>query len=68
MSPERRDRILDWHDELHRLTPRLAELPVAARLAVLEVVATFAREDADRPDASLAETPNRAERAISTAA
>jgi hypothetical protein len=68
MSPERRDRILDWHDELRRLTPRLTELPLAARLAVREVVATFEREDADRPDASLAETLNSAERAISTAA
>ena len=68
MPPERRDRILDWHDELRRLIPRLPELPVAARLAVIEVVATFEREDADRSDASLTETLNRAARAISHAA
>ena len=29
--------------------PRLPELPVQARLAVSEVVVSFAREDADNP-------------------
>jgi hypothetical protein len=64
MPLDRRDRVLDWRDELRRLTPRLAELPLGARLAVMEVVATFAREDADRPAESLAER----HRAISDAA
>jgi hypothetical protein len=59
MPLDRRDRVLDWRDELRRLTPRLAELPLGARLAVMEVVATFAREDADRPAESLA-APRRA--------
>jgi len=49
MPLDRRDRVLDWHDELRRLAPRLAELPLAARLAIAEVVATFAREDAMEP-------------------
>ncbi len=49
MAPERRDRIPDWKDELRRLMPSLPELPVQARLAVSEVVVSFAREDADNP-------------------
>ncbi len=53
MPNDRRDRVLDWRDELRRVTPRLAELPLGARLAVLAVVATFVREDADNPAESL---------------
>jgi hypothetical protein len=55
---DRRERILDWRDELRRVTPLLAELPIGARLAVMEVVATFAREDDRAPGESRAETLN----------
>ena len=60
MPPDRRDRVLDWRDELRRVTPRLAELPLGARLAVMEVVATFAREDAAEPAESLLDSVYRA--------
>ena len=60
MPLDRRDRVLDWRDELRRVTPRLAELPLGARLAVMQVVATFVREDADAPAESLAEPRHRA--------
>jgi hypothetical protein len=60
MPLDRRDRVLDWKDELRRVTPRLAELPPGARLAVMQVVAAFVREDADDPAASLAEPRHRA--------
>jgi len=65
MPLDRRDRILDWHDELRRVTPLLAELPLAARLAIAEVVATFAREDATESGEPAHDT---ASRAISNAA
>jgi len=65
MPLDRRDRVLDWHDELRRLTPLLAELPLAARLAIAEVVATFAREDATEPRE---QAQDAAPRAISNAA
>jgi hypothetical protein len=68
MPLDRRDRVLDWHDELRRVTPRLAELPLAARLAIAEVVATFAREDARNGGDSSVETASRASRSISNAA
>jgi hypothetical protein len=68
MPLDRRDRVLDWHDELRRVTPLLAELPLAARLAVAEVVATFAREDEREGGESSAETTSRASRSISNAA
>jgi hypothetical protein len=55
MPLDRRDRVLDWRDELRRVTPRLAELPLGARLAVMQVVATFVREDADDPAEPLGE-------------
>jgi hypothetical protein len=60
MPLDRRERILDWRDELRRVTPLLAELPMGARLAVMEVVATFAREDHAAPADSYAETLNHA--------
>jgi len=41
------DRVLDWREELLRVAPRLQELPEAARRAVLDVVGSFLREDAD---------------------
>jgi hypothetical protein len=44
---ERRDRILDWREELRRLEPELPELPAAAREAVLATVRRFLREDAE---------------------
>ena len=59
MPTDRRERILDWRDELRRVTPLLAELPMGARLAVMEVVATFAREDHDDPAQALAEPQTR---------
>jgi hypothetical protein len=55
MPNDRRDRVLDWRDELRRVTPRLPELPLGARLAVMQVVATFVREDAEDSAESLAE-------------
>jgi hypothetical protein len=45
------DRVLDWQEELLRITPRLLELPAAARQAVYDVVADFLREDAGSADA-----------------
>lgn len=39
--------MLDWHDELQRLVPKLPELPTAAQRAVSLVVADFVREDAE---------------------
>ena len=39
------DRIMDWHDELLRIAPRLHEMPDAARQAVYAVVEEFLRED-----------------------
>jgi hypothetical protein len=60
MPLDRRDRVLDWRDELRRVTPRLAEMPLGARLAVMQVVAAFVREDADDPAESLAEPRHRA--------
>ncbi len=60
MPPDRRDRVLDWRDELRRVTPRLGELPLGARLAVMQVVATFVREDADDPAESLVDPRHRA--------
>jgi hypothetical protein len=68
MPLDRRDRVLDWHDELRRVTPLLAELPLAARLAIAEVVATFAREDARDGGESSVETSRRATHSISNAA
>lgn len=49
-----RDRVLDWHDEMLRIEPRLLELPAAARRAVRDVVAAFLREDAGSMDTPLA--------------
>ena len=44
---DRRDRVMDWHEELLRIAPRLFELPDAARQAVYDVVSGFLREDAE---------------------
>jgi hypothetical protein len=55
MPTDRRDRVLDWQEELLRITSRLTELPEAARQAVYEVVAEFLREDADPAPARLAQ-------------
>jgi hypothetical protein len=46
VTPEHRDRILDWRQELRRLEPQLPSLPAAARRAVLATVARFVWEDA----------------------
>jgi hypothetical protein len=45
------DRVMDWHDELLRIAPRLSDMPEAAREAVYAVVEDFLREDAGRLDA-----------------
>ena len=47
MNRDRRDRVLDWHEELHRLEPDLPKLPGSARLAVEATVEHFLREDAE---------------------
>ena len=47
-----RDRVMDWQEELLRIAPRLFDLPLAARLAVYEVVNGFLREDAEPAAAS----------------
>ncbi len=47
MNRDSRDRVLDWHEELHRLEPDLLRLPAAARLAVRATVERFLREDAE---------------------
>ncbi|HEX7525295.1 MAG TPA: hypothetical protein VF327_03260 [Gaiellaceae bacterium] len=44
------DRIMDWHDELLRIAPRLHEMPDAARQAVYAVVEEFLREDSGFTD------------------
>ena len=44
------DRIMDWHDELLRIAPRLHEMPDAARQAVYAVVEEFLREDSGFAD------------------
>jgi hypothetical protein len=54
------DRVLDWREELLRVAPRLNELPDAARRAVLEVVGSFLREDADDLNATLLHSVRRA--------
>lgn len=47
MTTDRRDRVLDWQEELLRIAPRIFELPPAARQAVYDVVSGFLREDAE---------------------
>jgi len=47
VNRDRRDRILDWHEELVRLEPDLASLPAAARRAVQATVECFLREDGE---------------------
>ena len=47
VADERRDRVLDWQEELQRITPRLSELPVAAQLTVSTVLVDFLREDVE---------------------
>lgn len=54
------DRVLDWREELLRVAPRLNDLPDAARRAVLEVVGSFLREDADDLNATLLHSVRRA--------
>ncbi len=54
------DRVLDWREELLRVAPKLGELPVAARRAVLEAVGSFLREDADDLNATLLHSVRRA--------
>ena len=51
MPTDLHDRVLDWREELVRITPRLLELPAAARQALYDVVAGFMREDAGSVDA-----------------
>jgi hypothetical protein len=47
MPLDLRDRVLDWHEELLRIAPRLFDLPEAARQAVYDAVNGFLREDAE---------------------
>jgi hypothetical protein len=47
MALDLRDRVLDWHEELLRIAPRLFDLPEAARQAVYDTVNGFLREDAE---------------------
>ena len=65
MPNDRRDRVLDWRDELRRVTPLLLELPTPARRAVMDVVAAFVREDADGRGESLLDPLNGAVSAMS---
>jgi hypothetical protein len=51
MGTDYLERVIDWHDELLRIAPRLSDLPEAAREAVYAVVEDFLREDAGRLDA-----------------
>lgn len=46
MAFDRDDRVLDWREELLRITPRLLDLPIAARAAIYDVVEQFLLEDA----------------------
>ena len=50
VAPDLHDRIMDWHDELLRIAPRLHEMPDAARQAVYAVVEEFLREDSGSAD------------------
>jgi hypothetical protein len=50
MPTDLHDRILDWHDELMRIAPKLDEMPAAARQAVYAVVEEFLREDGGSAD------------------
>jgi hypothetical protein len=68
MPNDRRDRVLDWRDELRRVTPLLLELPAPARRAVMDAVAAFVREDADGRGESLLDPLNGAVSAMSDAA
>jgi hypothetical protein len=47
MNRDRRDRILDWREELRSLEPDLSRLPAAAQEAVRATVERFLREDAE---------------------
>jgi hypothetical protein len=47
VNSDRRDRVLDWREELRRLEPDLPGLPAAARLAVQTTVERFLREEAE---------------------
>lgn len=46
LRPPDSDRVLDWRDEWRRIERRLADLPVEARVAVLQLVERFRSEDA----------------------
>lgn len=45
VAREFRDRVVDWRVELRRLEPELHRLPLAARRAVIQLVARFQLED-----------------------
>ena len=45
MNTDRRDRVTQWQDEWLRALDDLPNLPLGAQRAVLEVGASFARED-----------------------
>lgn len=52
MNTDRRDRVLDWREELFGLEPDFAALPEAARNAVQATVARFLSEDTEEDGAS----------------
>lgn len=65
------DHALDWVDDLRRIAASAAELPLAARRAVLDVVTSFALEDgveAPPADALLAALELRPQRSVRPAA
>jgi hypothetical protein len=47
VNRDRRDRVLDWREELRRLEPDLPQLPAAARQAVDATLLCFLLEDAE---------------------
>ena len=54
------DRVLDWRQELLRVAPRLHELPVAARRALVDAVGSFLHEDAVELTEELGRRPRHA--------
>jgi hypothetical protein len=47
------DRNCSWYDEVQRIIPGLASLPLDAQRAVRTVIASIVQEDAEQPGRSL---------------